>query len=390
MADSDSPETSRAGGRREAYRLTDRERNYILNGDSGTDRPSRLMSNIRTKRNRLPERFRELFLDIEYLEPGGYFEPQEWETQWKRLMGVSSAGSVDREFVQFGRKLGIMTRRLNLYPENSLESDVWAGLIFGFIDGLCFHNWDDHPRHRNQFMESLLEKITRRSESDFDDRASEEEEWFSQWKGRQQVADESAQKITEILESEGIDRPRSIALSVCSILRNGTDELEPKKITSDKVMDTVETHELVRRRDLRIMILNDIEELESYSWDDLSSLEFLEHAPHPLEPASSRDIANELGSPQEYLSKVVKLGLFLMGEEQIDGEVWDGLPVIESVGSEDTYGNREWILTDYGKALRAIYLDQSHSFRSLEGKEFTQEHFDHALMDRKVRERLDQ
>lgn len=387
MADDDNSKKG-AGGRREAYRLTDRERDYIRTSNAGTDRPSRLRNNIRTKRDRLPERFRELFLDVEVLELGDYFEPQEWEDGWKRLINMRSQEQIKREYLKFGRRLGVMTRRLTLYPDDPSESDIWADFIFGFLDGLCFHLWENHPRRRDELLQELLTKVEDRAEHVFDERASEEMEWFNEYTDRNQKRRKGIQEIEDILESEGIEQPKSIALQVYRLFGGRTYSPNPDEITKDEVVDIVGTNELVLRRELQAEIDQDIEELETCLWGDLSALDLLQNIPDTPEPISSRQIANKIDSPQKHLNSVVKLGLFLVGEEELNGELWDGMKVMELVESEDTYGDRKWRLTDYGKAVQEIYLDRSNSFKSLDEKESPQKYFEHAIVDPDVRDYL--
>jgi hypothetical protein len=359
-----------------------------MRGETGTDRPSRLKANIRQKRDRLPERLENLFLDVKVLAREDHLEPREWEDGWTRLVGSSGSGRRGEEHTQFCRRLGIMMRRMCLYPNGVSESDVWADLVFGFIDGLCFHLWDEHPRRRTEYMESLLEKVEQRSEIEFDERASTEENWFADWQDRHHAEVEGVQKIREILDSEDISRPKSVALRVHRILCDGREVPPPGEITRDEVLGVVERNELNLSMKLRYRIVTDIATLQNRESGDLTALDFLVNIPDTFDPASSREIADEIGSPQEYLNNVTKLGLFLIGEKAIDGEVWSGIHIIEQVGSSDTYGKREWQLSDYGKALRADHLDNSHSHRSLNSKDFAQECFDHAMMDLEVRDRL--
>jgi len=389
MDDSSGPGSDSAPGRGKAYPLSDRERDYLMRGETGTDRPSRLKANIRKKRDRLPERLENLFLDVEYLAREDHLEPREWEDGWTRLAGSSRSGRRGEGFMRFGRRVGTMMRRLCLYPDGVSESDVWADIVFGFIDGLCFQEWDEHPRLRTEFMDSLLEKVEQRSGIEFDDRATTEENWFADWQDRRNAEVGGVQKISEILDSEDISRPRSVALGVHRFLCDGREVPPPEKITRDEVLGVVERNELVLRRKLQSRMATDISALQDRESGDLSALDFLVNIPDRFDPASSREIADEIGSPQEYLNNVAKLGLFLIGEEDISGEVWSGIPIIEQVGSSDTYGKREWQLTDYGKALRANHLDRSHSHRSLNNKEFAQEYFDHAVMDPEVRDHLE-
>lgn len=384
----ESDDLHSAEGRREEFRLTRRERKYIRSGESGTDRPSRLMENIRSKRDRLPERFRELFLDVQEFAHGDYFEPREWEDEWMRLMEAHNSERVDREFSRFGRELGKMTRELTLYPEDISKNDIWADIIFGFIDGLAIQNWEGHPRRRGEYLQTLLNSVEERSEVAFDERASREESWFNERQAERQKAAEGEQQIVEVLESEGVEEPRSIALQVAGILGDERLRVAPEDVSPESVLDIVETHDLLLRRNLRETISHDIDELQTRQFGNLTPLDVLEEITEVVHPVSSRDIADRIGSPQEYLNNVVKLCLFLVGEQEIDGEVWEGIEVIESVGEVDTYGQREWKLTSYGKALRSRYLGRSSSFYSFMGKEFEEEHINHALHDPDVRDHL--
>jgi hypothetical protein len=397
-------------GRRKEYRLTSRERNWADTGEAGTDRPSRLQKNIRDKRDLLDARFRDLFEDIEVLDREGYFEPQEWEDGWRDLMRIGKNRDLQEEFIfeprhepmwsstpafRFGKDLGEMVRQLMLYPQGIEDENVWSDLILGFIEELCFTEWDDHPRIRGDYMESLLEKVKHKSEIRFNEIATEEEEFFEKVYGGNNPREKLKEEIRDAISESGeipYEEHRQIRLlssDIFHILAENQDSREPEmeeEITPTLVERVVDEHDLLIRRELSSKINQDIQNLRKIESNDIKGTDIIGNFPEVIGTATSREIALSIGgsdgSVKKNLPEVVKLCLCLSDERDMDGLNWSSYNLLKrDIGSPDEYGKREWELTEYGKAVKSIYRQRSQSVSSTYSHIEASEFFESALIE---------
>lgn len=217
-----------------SYELSEKEQSYLEDGTApGSYRPHELENRIEEKVERLPDRFRALFDDIELLNRG-YFDSGDQASSerylplatdsgyhaWLDLMGFDepqTKQAIVDEFsytreghgsapARFGAHLGQMVNRLMRWPDfgGIEEEDIVADLVWGFLRGLTFDNraardvTEDVVRDETaDILQQLHDRAEIYAESTGD--PSNLTNFFSRMNKRRELREQMARRVGDIL-----------------------------------------------------------------------------------------------------------------------------------------------------------------------------------------------
>ncbi|RLM59921.1 hypothetical protein, partial [Halorubrum sp. Atlit-26R] len=83
----DTEATESQYNRPPSYALSERQRNYLTNGETGSYRESKLEADIQEKVEDLGHRLDHLLSDVELLARNGYLDEDYWQDVWLALVG---------------------------------------------------------------------------------------------------------------------------------------------------------------------------------------------------------------------------------------------------------------------------------------------------------------
>src|SRR5699024_4916737 len=224
------------------HRLIEREQKYLETGEApGSYRNHELEQLVEEKVSELPERFQHLFNDVEILKQEGYLNVDPWAEGWLELLGVEAPmadGPLEDEFTyssskedyrlttppaDFGHDVGVMMRRLMLYPQSVGQEEVLLDLVWGFLRGVY---WTTDVSIQDA-LKMLEERSQRRREAS--ERASRGFENFRRIS--EQIGDRINTPIEEALETEGIEPTSGLVQEVRNELERSeehTSELQSR------------------------------------------------------------------------------------------------------------------------------------------------------------------
>lgn len=374
------------------YHLVESESSFLRTGEpqgSYSDRPDKLHSRIDDKVNRLPDRLALLFEDVSLLdnppfserevmadtvagEELSYFTPERWGDAWLDLMDIPPQRDLTEAFTpgsspshtpagEFGRKLGKLWSSLMLYPSDIPPQRLWLDAIQGFIDGLYLENpelaGEDRPEQRREFIERLVDEIEARALKKIDTRAQAEEEWFNDWKARNKSFRQSREKVTKILENEGI-APVYVSNYVYSELTDSshehfteTDTEVDDEINPEAVREFIEAEQLRAKAAILERLYDDAALLREKSGRGPEPTAILK-AVYRREGTSSVEIAQAC-TREEHQAGVTETAQDMAGHKNPDdrpGKVWAEFPLLEGTPEG-------WTLTTYGRLLARHMFD---------------------------------
>lgn len=215
-------------GPKKTLRLTEREREFLKTGETGSYRTAALEKRVQEKVDNLPQRFETLFSDVELLDESGTLGVGTWSSGWSRLLGLPDEPTTEEMAEAFsfsrseeniypssnpaelGRRLGRMFDRLLLRPEGADLDAIRHDLIWGFALGIYLDRRpagemtvDDRKHRMSEVAEMLEERAEEALELDEEVRESIVEGMSrrEQWR---EMREEAIEHVADVLESEAL------------------------------------------------------------------------------------------------------------------------------------------------------------------------------------------
>jgi hypothetical protein len=434
MADENKPNNTG----RPAYPLTSKQRTYLKTGDPGASRESAMEERLEKKVNELGTRVDHLLSDIQLLADNGYLDSDHWSGAWIDFIGFDDSGyrpetdrrappdfeNTDRdpdhsEIVevcrvspkpgrgrptsapeQIGCQLGVMFKRLMIYPDGIDESQMNKEMAWGMADGLlrgdepAFGVIGDSRRElKQEFIEYQRNRLEREVQLDnetlqwYEESRSESRQWIQ---ARSEMVDRtrnilydaglpiqsrnedwaenlnedleeyhgdtrddgiSAERVVDFLIDHLVDEPDGIDDDPFIHNEPGTsgqwilfqrqygplEEFDPAEVVDkEDVLTIVSEKHLVAKRKLNTLVNEDTETIENAHWKNVEATEVLEQIASQDGEVRSADIAIEIGDSDDKAA-VTKICTDLAGRS-FERAILKG----------DKTG---WSLTPYGELL---------------------------------------
>jgi len=367
------------------YKLTDKEYVFLSGGKApGSYRPHELEDSVDEKASRVPARVQSLCAEVDMLERRGYLEDTKlglggvlWGTgdhtrpddianvferpqfRHKEEDGSSFWGSANEGFndhvlpAELGLNIGRLVRQITEDTgemEQEDEIELLSELVYGYIEGLCYHHKVLHEdedeidmEHRDKMAEAIAEKLLSVEQSFHANRHEE----FKEYRKRRR---EAKDRVCNILEDR--KHPDWWAKRIIKHLGWGqtpvgqsSQGVQPEEIDEEVVDEVIRKNSLREDYEEEIRIEEDADRIEGLSYRGVDFVEVLESL-NKDSPQSSEEIGDII---DEYQAGVTVVAGCLAGDNEgihgmKDRHVWSKKPLVE--GDRDRWG-----LTEYGKKL---------------------------------------
>lgn len=245
----DTEATESQYNRPPSYALSEQQRDYLINGETGAYRESKLEADVQEKVEQLGHRLDHLLSDVELLAQNGYFDEGDWQDVWLALVGfdewehtpstfrtIDGGADTDRgptvdeiataftvgknpsrgrrptsAPAELARDVGQMIYRLTIVPDEAPEEDaVLREMAWGMVQGFYSDLRSSPMRYEKPEAEPMSELLEY-----FDNRRDIEVEYNKDsrkmWQSMQEHSDawdsidqEIRDRIRDILAAEGL------------------------------------------------------------------------------------------------------------------------------------------------------------------------------------------
>jgi len=373
--------------------LAEKERQYLMNENNvDSNHQATLEDRIEEKVEGLPQVMGKLLYDTELLQMEGFFEPQYWEDNWEELINcrnphvedvTASAFSFsfnpESRMAGLGEELGKMTGRLTLYPRDVKKKEAWADLVEGFMYGLCFDGWKDAPEYRMEVLDDLLDLVETRAKGRLEEVNRREWDTFDSLQEHNKQRDKTLDRIEEILEKNGIEPTSWLVRKVNTAFWEEhdknifRDELSyAEELTEEKALQIAEETDLVEKSRIEREFSEILKKLRGVEWDEVTALEALENVPTFKEGFTTKKWVDTVAKAKiksknpelhekkvnsmvenrrkEFHSAIVKMGLYMTGDEKVGDEERSG-DYLFHLDREERMLNWYWLPTQYCELL---------------------------------------
>lgn len=165
--------------------LSEKEREFLMSGDSGTYTTAEMERRVAAKAEKLPDRIQQLIDDVCLLYYRGYVGTNEAREVWEDMLTITNRSQVVRDSpivqtersseIDLGFEIGSLIRMLH---SGDLSSDFTWGTIVGLV-GESSENWETEAENLVELFDDLEERYEWRlfsagAEAQLDDGFTEE------------------------------------------------------------------------------------------------------------------------------------------------------------------------------------------------------------------------